>query len=283
MSDLSNNIEENNLISKLESSSYLSSFFPTDSNYLEIIDNINSSMPEIEKATESFYKSGSQFKNVVLDVTELTPINSIKHILAVIDQSKQALEGTYIKLRKNEIEQKKKRFELNLEIDAFAKELLEVEIVELEFEQKNIQNLSKGAFRKLSFFVTQYNAILKKIGKESITEEDFEIDEKKYHIMTAMKQALVSARPRGGIIDEGNQIYLFELGINGSTAQKEIMDLFTFEQELMEKGIAPSHELVIKWLEDFADRYINNATSFAEQRGFVVTDRKSLLKEITNE
>jgi hypothetical protein len=280
---LSENTGKNKEISKLESSVYLNPFFPTDDNYLEIINNIQNSMPEITKATESFYKSASQFKNVVLDVTELTPINSIKHILAVIDQTKKALQDAYIKSRKNEIEQKKKKSELSLEIDPFAKELLEIEIVELEFEQNTIQNLSKGAFRKLSFFVTQYNALLTKIGKEHITEEEFEADEKKYHIMTAMKQALVSARPRGGIIDEGNQIYLFELGINGATAQKEIIDLLTFEQELIEKGIAPSHDLVIQWLEDFANKYIADATSFAEYRGFVVTDEKSLLKEVTNE
>ena len=30
--------------------------------------------------------------------------------------------------------------------------------------------------------------------------------------MTALKQALNSARPRGGVIDEGNSIYLFDIG-----------------------------------------------------------------------
>ena len=36
-----------------------------------------------------------------------------------------------------------------------------------------------------------------------------------------MKQALNSARPRNGHIDEGNMIYLFDLGISGAQAQAE--------------------------------------------------------------
>ena len=35
--------------------------------------------------------------------------------------------------------------------------------------------------------------------------------------MTALKQALNSARPRGGVIDEGNSIYLFDIGVTYHT------------------------------------------------------------------
>ena len=43
-----------------------------------------------------------------------------------------------------------------------------------------------------------------------------------YHVMTCLKQALNAARARGGVIDEGNLIYLFDMGINSAQAQAEI-------------------------------------------------------------
>jgi hypothetical protein len=80
----------------------------------------------------------------------------------------------------------------------------------------------EGAVRKLNFFINQYDNILAKIGKTEITEEDYEQEEKRYHVMTCMKQGLNAARSRGGVIDEGNMIYLFDLGINAAQAQAEV-------------------------------------------------------------
>ena len=70
--------------------------------------------------------------------------------------------------------------------------------------------------------IKRYGGILVKVGKETITEEDYEREEARYHIMTCMKQALNAARARQGIIDEGNLIYLFDLGINAAQAQAEV-------------------------------------------------------------
>ena len=97
----------------------------------------------------------------------------------------------------------------------------------------------KGAIRKMSFLMTQYRSVLDHIGKDFITEEDYEREEKRYHVMTALKQALNSARPRGGVIDEGNSIYLFDIGVNVSHAQAEIFNYLKIENEMIAKGQAP--------------------------------------------
>ena len=65
--------------------------------------------------------------------------------------------------------------------------------------------------------------------------------------MTALKQALNSARPRGGVIDEGNSIYLFDIGVNVSHAQAEIFNYLKIENEMISKGQAPSHEMTVEW------------------------------------
>ena len=58
--------------------------------------------------------------------------------------------------------------------------------------------------------------------------------------MTAMKQALSSARPRGGTIDEGNMIYLFDLGINAAQAQAEVFAYLQWENNIISEGKAPT-------------------------------------------
>jgi hypothetical protein len=131
----------------------------------------------------------------------------------------------------------------------------------------------------MSFFSTQHEAILKKIGKEEITEEDYEINESRHHVMTAMKQALNAARTRGGMIDEGNYIYLFDMGINGAVAQAEILAYLQAEQEMLANGQEPTHELTIKWLEACADKFADSGKKYAELRGFIPLDKKSLVKE----
>lgn len=248
--------------------------------YSLMVDHIKESLPAVMRDSQNFYKSSSQFKNVTLDVTDLTPMSSLKHILAVIEQTRMALEETNIKMRKSQIELAKKQAEHNLAIDGFDKDLLEVEMLELATQANNTANSVKGAVRKLSFFVTQYHAILAKMGKENITEEEFEKEESRYHIMTALKQALNAARTRGGVIDEGNHIYLFEMGINGAVAQAEVLAYLQMEERMLVNGETPTHAMTIKWLEACADKFADCGAIFAESRGFIPLDQMSLTKEL---
>ena len=250
--------------------------------YKGMLEHINANLPAISRDSENFYKSASQFKNVTLDVTELTPMGSLKHILAVIDRTRMALEEAHISVKRKQIELKKKTLEYDNAEEGYAKELLWVDIVEINNQLSNSENSVKGALRKLSFFTTQYQAIMEKLGKEEITEEDYELNESRHHVMTAMKQALCAARTRGGIIDEGNQIYLFDMGINGTVAQAEMFAYLQAEQEMLAKGEEPTHELTMKWLEACADKFANCGAKFAELRGFIPLDRKSLAKEISS-
>ena len=94
--------------------------------------------------------------------------------------------------------------------------------------------------------------------------------------MTCMKQALNSARPRNGVIDEGNMIYLFDLGINAAQAQAEVFSYLQWENELVQKGKAPEHHHTVKWLEACADKWAHCPGDFANSRGFNILDKTSL-------
>ena len=246
--------------------------------YKVMLTNINSSLPAIKKSSSNFYKSHSQFMGVMLDVTAITPIRSVKHTLAELDKTRMALEEAHLKMMKKQVElkQKEKQLEEGEYKNEFERETLEIEILEIKVNMSNIQNSITGAIRKMNFFTNQYKSILKKLGKEDITEEEYEKEESNYHVMTCMKQALNAARARGGVIDEGNLIYLFDMGINSAQAQAEIYSYLDMENKLIREGKAPTHEMTMQWLEACAKKFSKDAETFAERRGFKLYDEESL-------
>ena len=246
--------------------------------YKQMLTNINATLPAIKQSSSNFYKSHSQFMGVMLDVTAITPIRSVKHTLAELDKTRMALEEAQLKMMKKDIElrQKEKKLADGDYKDELERELLETEILEVKVNMNNIQNSVSGAIRKMNFFTNQYKSILKKLGKEDITEEEYEKEESRYHVMTCLKQALNAARARGGVIDEGNLIYLFDMGINSAQAQAEIYSYLEMENKLMREGKAPTHEMTMQWLEACADKFSGDANKFAERRGFKLYDEESL-------
>jgi hypothetical protein len=248
----------------------------TKPEYNLMLKNIQDRMPAVTRDTSNFHKSHSQFMSVTLDVTAITPIRSIKHTLAEIDRTKSALQEAYIGLRKKQNELKKKERDLEASTDPLDRELLEIEILELNSHLEGTQNHVNGALRKMNFMVNQHAQLLEAVGKNEITEEDYEREESKYHIMTCMKQALNAARSRNGMIDEGNLIYLFDLGINAAQAQAEVFAYLNMENQLISNGNAPTHEMTMRWLEACADKWQQDPATFATRRGFSVFDRSSL-------
>jgi ribosomal protein L11 methylase PrmA len=241
-----------------------------------MLQNIHERMPVVMQDTSNFYKSHSQFMQVSLDVTAITPIRSIKHTLAEIDRTRSALQEAYIGMRKKQVELKRKQADLETAENIFDKELLEVEIIELQYQLEGTQNHVNGAIRKMNFFVNQHKQLLERVGKTTITEEDYEREECRYHIMTCMKQGLNAARSRQGVIDEGNMIYLFDLGINAAQAQAEVFAYLHMENELIGQGSAPTHEMTLRWLEACADKWADDPEKFAAYRGFSLLDQQSL-------
>ena len=244
--------------------------------YKSMLANIKDKAPAIRQASSNFYKSHSQMMSVTLDVTAITPIRSIKHSLAEIEKTKQALQESYFRMKKDEIKLKKLQRKLKNETDELEQELLAVKINEMEAQAASNRGYVEGAIRKLNFFTNQYENLMKKIGKEELTEEDFEREEVKYHIMTCMKQALNAARSRNGMIDEGNLIYVFDLGINAAQAQAEVYSYLQWENELINNGKAPEHHHTVQWLEACAEKWAHCPSDFAASRGFDILDETSL-------
>ena len=128
--------------------------------YNVMLKNIQDRMPAVVKDTSNFHKSHSQFMQVTLDVTAITPVRSIKHTLAEIDRTRAALQEAYINMRKKQVELKRKQAELEKATDEFDREMLEIEILELNSHLEGTQNHVNGALRKMNFMVNQHKQLL---------------------------------------------------------------------------------------------------------------------------
>ena len=247
--------------------------------YKDMIKKIESVMPDVYKNSSNFYKTDSQMKDVTLNIADITPFTRLKHILARIERTKEALREHYFatKKKQNEIAQKKADM---LHADELKQELLQIEIDEIESNMAGNNNYIKGSIRQLNFLITQYETTLESMGKKFVSEEEYEESEAKNHIAIALKQALCAARSRNGMIDEGNHIYLFELGMNGTTIQAEMFKFFTMENELLSLGEEPTHEMQMAWIETMMDKYQDNPAKVIAARKLQMLDPTSLVGEI---
>jgi len=244
--------------------------------YRVMLKNIDEKLPIASEVSKSFYKSHSQYMGVTVDITSLTPIRSIKHTLAEIDNTRMAMEESHIKMQKTQVKLKKKYRKLENCDDEFERELIQISIIANEKGLQNSQNYFEGAIRKLNSFLTQYENLLAYHKIDHVTEEMYEIEEARYHVMTVFKQGLCAARTRSGVTDEGNHIYAFDIGINGATFQQEIFNYLKVENEIISKGSQPTQEMTMKWLEACADKFAENGKAWATRRGFKILDKSSL-------
>ena len=120
-----NDLDRNDLIIKSMADNPL-----VKEEYKGMLKNISTNLPAIKKSSSNFYKSHSQFMGVMLDVTAITPIRSIKHTLAELDKTRMALEEAHLKMMKKDIElrEKESKLENGDYKDDFEKESLGVEI-----------------------------------------------------------------------------------------------------------------------------------------------------------
>lgn len=254
----------------------------------QMLEVISEGLPEIRRATSFYFKTQSQFMDNMLTVTAYTPVRNMRQILAEMNKTREAIKEAHFKIRKKEIEAEMKKRELSKETDDLKKEMLAVEIMEIVANAESTRGYLSGAIRKLTNYTEQYNSIMATFKLHDYTEEDFEKEEERYHIMKAFEQAMCAARSRGGLVDEGNMIYLTQIGINGAGAQREISEYLQLEQALLNDKDPktnqpapkePTHKMFVMFLHRMAEKYAGCATKFAEAKGMTTMTNTALLKQ----
>lgn len=236
--------------------------------YDSMMTRVQEVMPRVMESSESFGKSSSQLKTVTLDITDLTDVGAAKHILASINRTRQALKESEIAVRRKRLDLTRKEAALETATGFDADEIL-IDLTELGSQLEDTMAAQRGAVRKLAYLIEQYDAICQRLGVDVITEEMYEADQAKYHVMRAFSQGLAAARARGGVIDEGNFIYFQDLGVNGAAAQREVTAYFAAEQEMLNNMQVPTFEMQKNWLEAVGEKFAGEVSRYASSRGFV--------------
>lgn len=277
----------------------------------EMLEVVKEALPEIQRSTSLFYKTQSQFMDNMLTVSHMTPLRNLRQILAQMNSTREAIKEAHFKLKKKEVELKQKQREYNNLFkkqtlieqmedvknlknadDDLKADLLEIEMDEIMSNADNTRGYISGAIRTLANYTNQYNLIMTKHDLKDWNETDFEKEEERYHIMKAFEQALCAARTRHDhSIDEGNMIYLTQIGINGAHAQFEIHRYLSVEQTMLRgnpgdpsKGIpptppqAPPHSMYIAFLNNMADHFAGSAKEFAEAKGMSTVSNVALIQ-----
>lgn len=247
--------------------------------YKGMIDYVKSNMPVITESMEYFGKRQSQFMDNMLTVSHPTPLRNIRQILAEIKNAEEALIEAEFKVKKHNVELKIKRRDLETETDELKRELIQIEIDEKLSQLSSIEYYMSGAIRKIANHIEQYNRILHKHNIKSFDEDTLEREEEEYHIKKAFDQAVTAARSRQGLIDEGNHIYLSQIGINGASAQKDVIDFFMKESEIIKQGGEPGHAMVLEFLENMYKKYKGAAERYSQKKGMTTgSDLATLTK-----
>lgn len=255
---------------------------PLPEQYAEMVRAVSQHLPSIDASNGAFYKSDSQVKMVTLDINDLTDLGTAKHILARIERKRAALKESEIGLRRKRIDLAEKQQRLS-SASGFEAQRLEVDLLELSSQIEDTTKYQAGAVRELRHLVEQYEAICQRLGVDLITEEMYEADQARYHVIRAFSQALAAARSRQGLIDEGNFIYLQDLGINGAAAQRELIAYLEAEQKLLNEGKVPTFEMQHSWLMAVGDKFAGEVARYAESRGLKPLVRHALAQPTTEE
>lgn len=273
--------------------------------YEPMLVSISENLPAMQSASMNFGKSQSQFMDNMMTVSHPTPIRNLRQILAEVEQVVLALKESHYRTKRAHLEIE----DLTTEIEKLQasdnsedRRVLRYKLLDLEEKESGLDTGKKyveGAIRKIVNYSEQYNNILKSLGVSTFDEVDFEAEEERYHIMTAFNQALNAARSHGGVIDEGNQIYLFQIGINGGMAQNYIYQYLLEEtkmideankkiKEYMENPTSenlevsfPDHSMVLNFLNTMAERFKGCSQRFAENKGMTTLSSNALLTNHT--
>lgn len=237
----------------------------SDRRYEPIVRQVQEQLPKLRRQTETVGgKRQTQAMDYLLTLSAPTPYRNLRQILAQVERSDEALQETYWKQQVEQARLNILQRDYENEPDDLKKALLQEQIGQKLNRLARMKKSVGGAIRKIAGFLAQYECICKENGIEEWDEADMEREEVKYHIMRAFEQALCAARSRGGVIDEGNHIYFHQIGIAGTAAQTEVLEILAMEYEA--KG-RPSYQMVRDWLERMAERYKDCPLEVVKSRG----------------
>ena len=259
--------------------------------YQVMLSNISLAMPEIERQLVHHVKGRTQFKANIIDVggavAGVTKLRNLRAILAKINESLAGLEEASFEAAELDIRIKQHAIDAQNQT-GLAQEYSDLQAQKLIAKHARIMKAIEGAIRKIAGYTEQFNELeincKRELGlgeNDKLTEYHFEKDEERYHIMKAFEQALHAFRTIGRI-DEGNNIFFFDIGISGELARRDIVEYLNKEDSVIKGGRYKPHEVFnfeFSFLEQMAVKYTGCSDNAASVKGMLPLSKASLLLE----
>lgn len=170
-------------------------------------------LQKVNVLKQSFGRSGSQWMEANMAIFAQTPLRNIHQLLARIEKATQACKHNEYKLKKTQVKLETKKEQREKCKDKFKIKLLDIEIDEIEYGLDAAMLYFNAAVKNIQHNYDCIQQIMKSKGWTSFDEMDFEKEEEEHHVKTALNQSIRSVQHKGSI-DEGNQEYLEQCGID---------------------------------------------------------------------
>jgi len=208
-------------------------------------------MGEINRGLNAFSKTNTQLVSLGLTLSEATPERNIRQIHAQIESKRGALSEAQFRLLKQQNDLKRKMLRLDEVLNAEvgegkkypseAYQQLDIERIEIDIEEIKAKMVDgrvhvEQAIKEIGMYQDAYDDIVEHFGLEDWDEVDMEVADVDYNLRRCFFQSLRSCRQIGHI-NEPNQEWLEQMGINPSFVQFEMLGFLEGERKAMEEMI----------------------------------------------
>jgi hypothetical protein len=224
---------------------------------LPALQRIEAGLVEHDRALSAFGRTNSQTTTKLMSLTMLSegPYRRLRQCLAEIDKRRLALHEAQFALRRKRIEASIKRRERADADDDLARDLIDVDVDELEHQISETQRVAEGALKDIAGLQEAYDQIRTSHGiPERWDEADFEAAEVRAHVLSAFRLAFADVLERGTLSRSAIE-YLGQFGIHPYAALTACRDYLAELDRLRQDGQAPTIGHWYAWLDTAADRF----------------------------
>lgn len=244
-------------------------------------------MDEINRGLNAFAKTNTQFVALALTLSEATPERNIRQIHAQLETKRGALSEAQFKLLKQQNDLKRKMLRKQEIMDAavgenkkYPTELhkeLDLERIDIEIEESKTKMVDgrvhiEQAIKEIGMYQDAYDDIVEHFGLQNWDEVDMEESDVRYNLRRCFLQSLRSCR-QIGYINEPNQEWLEQLGINPSFVQHEMRLFLEREAQIMndmvkaDKGFGDNMDAVDDFVNHLTMKYQDAPIEQIKKRG----------------
>lgn len=244
-------------------------------------------MEEINRGLNAFSKTNTQFVSLGLTLSEATPERNIRQIHAQIESKRGALSEAQFRLLKQQNDLKRKMLRkqeiLDAEVGQGKKypsedykdldiERIDIDIEEIKSKMVDGRVHVEQAIKEIGMYQDAYDDIVESFGLQDWDEVDMENADVTYNLRRCFLQSLRSCRQIGHI-NEPNQEWLEQLGINPSFVQFEMIQFLETERKVMEdmlkknEGFGDDMTAVDEFVDHLVQKYAHAPIAQIKKRG----------------